>query len=240
MMKIGLKILADALALTVLTPFAALAHTDATARLKFTTYDGLKPLDWVQRADSLRDTSAANYVFVAEQYADYGRGEASNSTSGIKGKPVGVVKNLSFEWQGNGGSTVKFAPRIHVLFTNGNYAELTWATCSKYIGVDITTGQTWWRSDFTGYRVRHEDGCSLSVYSSAGVSEYAATDTNSAWEVLAAARPSLVVKNAYWVMEGASPGPLYTWRIDRLAIQNHMWTGPGSTGVKHCTTEAAC
>jgi len=134
-------------------------------------------------------------------------------------------------------------------FTNGGYAMLSHAYCSKPIST------RWKRSDFTGQRAVNGQNCGIWVHSYTGIWDfYSATSTRTAWQSLVSAKPGLVVQNAFWTLDGNweccslpesppggdSTGEIYTVLVDRLAIQNHMWVAPGSAGVRHCSTEASC
>lgn len=236
----------------------ASAHTGSDAPLRFSlsetgdTYwtENCTGADWGCPAVGSSPLDAGNaWAVYAAQGEDYDAMDLYNGTSGIKGQRVADVKNLSFDWSGV--VDQERSPRILVNFTNGGYAMLTHAYCSKVIS--SYPDDRWLRSDFTGQRAVNGRSCGIWMHSYTGVWDfYSATPTRSAWDSLARAKPGLVVKNAYWTLDGTwegfpeSPpgasehGEIYTVLVDRLAIQNHMWVAPRAAGVRHCSTESSC
>lgn len=246
---------------SALASTGASAHTGATARLQFGNAGTGMDIFWSQsyddygsiiQGDSPLDAASQQWFVIASQTEPYDTGIAFNGTTGIEGKSVSQVRNLSFDWAGDP-LNVR-GPRIEVNFSRnggyGGYAFLSQAYCSRSIG---TNGDDWYRSDFTGQRAVNGQDCGLWMHSFTGVWDfYTATSTRTAWQTLAAAKPGLVVKSAYWVFDtdestGSPEGPpgsvqstgnIASIQMDRLAIQNHMWSGP--TTVRHCPTEASC
>ena len=241
----------------VMTAPVSSAHTGAEATLKLQGYElgriawtndcrvqdqgygcpaiGGSPLDQSNRWGI--------YSYLIEPYS---AGRAHNGTSGIKGRPVGQVRNLSFDYTTSGDIPPR-SPRIEIVFTNGDYAFLAAPYCGNPIAV--SDGQ-WSRADFTGQRAVNGKTCGLWVNFGQSWSFVSATATKSAWKVFAGANPDLVVQQAGWVYGGDDtaglPGPpgeccdgeIGSVVMDRLAIHDHMWLAPNV--VRHCPDETTC
>lgn len=183
------------------------------------------------RVDSPRDTNKARLaVSVLFQTGDDYAG-AYNDCTGIEGKLVGQVKNLSFDFENETGNPVHIgagSPRYSVgLDTDGDtvtdtYAYLSAFYCSEVLPEDTT----WSRADFTG---RTLAGCSFFVGSENPTSD----GVNSAWTVMALAHPTWVVTGAFFVLDEEG-----TAFVDRLAFQNKMFNAPNVTIT--CNSEAVC
>jgi hypothetical protein len=156
---------------------------------------------------------------------------AQPQSSGINGKIVGQVRNLSFDFENETANPVHTgagAPRYTVeIDEDGDTVTDSYAFLSAfYCQVPLNEDTAWSRADFTG---RKSTGCSF--YDSYGTI-YSSTGTQSVWTVFATAHPSFVVRDAYLVMDEAG-----TAFVDRLAFQNRMYTSGGSV---LCSSEAAC
>lgn len=140
--------------------------------------------------------------------------------------PVAQVRNLSFEFRNTehvGGG----APRIIVIFGNGDVAYLAASGCNNPLGVS----PTWSRADFTG---RTTVGCAFPVTGETG-GTYASSGTQSAWAVYSAAHPDQVVSYTDLVFD--EPG---TYSLDRITLgSGKMWNNANNKGV-NCTTEPSC
>lgn len=117
--------------------------------------------------------------------------------------PVGDIQNLSYDFRTDlvGGG----APRISVIFKNGDVAYLTASTCSSPLAA---SGGSWSRADFTG----DVTDCSFSV-SGETAGTYSANGTMSAWDVYAATHPNQEVSYAFLVFDEAGK-----YRLDRIAL----------------------
>jgi hypothetical protein len=255
-----------ALLLAVTTFLPASAHTGPEARLSFSgditigwrqtypAYDGSGALT----GDSPLDEAAGDWYIVAHIDEPFESGRAYSDTTGVEGKPVAQVRNLSFDWDfGTYGLEPSLAaPYILVRFTNGAYAVLSGMRCMRPITGNSTT-ESWVRSDFTGRREIDGRTCRIWARSWRGTwNAFDATARKTAWKVLAAAKPNLMVDLAIFEFQGEDvfgtfandpnawpPGESPSgWtqfnRIDRLAIHQHMWSGP--TTVRHCPYESSC
>jgi len=178
-------------------------------------------------------------VHVLNQDGDDYAGAYSTCT-GIEGKLVGDVKNLSFDFENESANPFVHigagAPRYSVdLDTDGDgFYNLSAFLSAFYCGVPLAENPGWSRADFTG---RVSAGCSIFVD---GV-QYTSDGTRSAWKVYADANPTHAVMttpgSAYLVMD--EPGTAF---VDRLAFQNKMYirSGTGTAAIKSCASEASC
>jgi hypothetical protein len=116
---------------------------------------------------------------------------------------VADVKNLSYDFRTNGIGAG--APRISVLFANGDVAYLAASTCSNTLAA---SGGVWSRADFTGA----VDNCAFNVTGTTG-GLYQADGTSSAWDVYAALHPSQVVHSDFVVFD--EPGD---YMLDRISL----------------------
>lgn len=216
-------------------PVSAAAATNcnlaANKRLQFFG-DDTGIITWqTPRVDSPRDTNTARLaVSVLFQTGDDYAG-AYNDCTGIEGKLVGQVKNLSFDFQNETGNPVHIgagSPRYSVgLDTDGDtvtdtYAYMSALYCSQVEPEDTT----WSRADFTG---RTLAGCGFYV----GAENPTSDGVKSAWAVMAAAHPTWVVTGAFFILD--EEGTIF---VDRLAFQNKMFNAPFTTIT--CNSEAVC
>jgi hypothetical protein len=119
------------------------------------------------------------------------------------GKPVGAVKNLSYDFRAAGIGAG--APRISVIFANGDVAYLSAQYCNNPLAA---SNDVWSRADFTGA----VDGCGFYV-SGATAGLYEADGTSSAWDVYASAHPSQVVQYDFVVFDEAG-----NYMLDRVSL----------------------
>jgi hypothetical protein len=141
---------------------------------------------------------------------------------------VGRVRNLSFDFLTTTGQHVGAgAPRISVIFGNGDIGYLAGFYCNNPLAID----PDWSRADFTGA----PNNCTVIVTGATGGS-YSADGTNSAWKVYATAHPSQTVKQAYMVFDEAGD---YT--IDRIAMGSNWLYNNSNTVAFNCRSrEARC
>ena len=118
-------------------------------------------------------------------------------------KPVADVTNLSYDFRTAGVGAG--APRISVIFNNGDVGYLAASTCSEPIAA---SGGTWSRADFTGDLT----DCGFNVSGATG-GLYEADGAMSAWDVYAAAHPTQVVSFDFLVFD--EPG---TYILDRVSL----------------------
>ena len=208
--------------------------------LKFFSQDTAGVLWQSGRHDSPRDPNGTRlmvHVLHQDNVFPYDYAGAFGECTGIIGRTLGQVRNLSFEFMNTsrpvshpvhvtGGS-----PRYSIdLDTDGDglyntSAFLAGAHCEEVMAED----PAWSRADFTG---RVTAGCSIFAdvqYTSDGV--------KSAWKLFAEAHPTWKVLDAYLVVDEDG-----TTFVDRLAFHNRMFqsSGSGSAAVKACGSEAAC
>jgi hypothetical protein len=236
-------ILIGAVVATTLALFGSTASAAGTSkRLQYDTCTNSDSIGWARGNDSPRD---GNHQALLALVSSGGCAEAFSLGSGIEGKNVADVKNLSFDFLtadavGHGG-----LPRISVILrdTNGtgalHIAYLGAGSEPTYCQEQIGTSD-WSRADFTG---RTTAGCSLYdgiAYTSNGVL--------SAWGVYAAAHPDYQVVLASDPVFGGGPGAgaflvmdeAGTYHADRLAIQNHMWIRNLPQYIQNCPAESSC
>jgi len=240
---------------------AFLAHTCATALLlvagaagatdnnncsqkrplKFFSQDTAGILWQSGRQDSPLDPNGSRVlVHVLHQDGEfpYDYAGAYGECTGIVGKTLGQVRNLSFDFM-NTSRPVSHpvhvgagAPRYSVdLDTNGDGSYDTSAYLAAYhCEAVLVEDPAWSRADFTG---RVAAGCSIFV----GAEQFTSDGTSSAWALFAAAHPTWKVLDAYLVMD--EDGTAF---VDRLAFHNRMFqsSGSGSAAVKACGSEAVC
>lgn len=186
------------------------------------------------RVDSPLDPNTQRLmVHLLSQDGDDWAGAYSNC-SGIEGKALGDVRNLSFDFLNTSSQPVHIgagAPRYSVeIDTDGDQVADVYAYLAAFYCEEVLSGDPRWsRADFTG---RVTAGCSIWTnvqHSSDGV--------NSAWSALAAAYPTGKVLQAYLIMDEAG-----TAFVDRLAFHNKMYiqSGSGSAAIKNCPAESSC
>ena len=208
------------------------AHPTRAHRLRFQTSDTGSAQWQSHRSDSPSDANAGRLkLSVSEQTGDDYAVAWANGT-GLRGKNVDRIRNLSFEVR-DAGYVGAGAPRISVeVDTNGDgaadvYAYLSALYCMEPIG---TSG--WSRADFTG---RTSLGCAF--YTSEPVAPYASTGTEDAWTAFANAHAGAQVLDAYVVMDEVGSAFL-----DRIALGRHMFVrgGSGAGSIKSCPFEVSC
>ncbi|HVQ88442.1 MAG TPA: hypothetical protein VMT88_09690 [Actinomycetes bacterium] len=150
--------------------------------------------------DSPLDTNSRALVsHVCEgDYTDAYTGRSLNIN-----KSVSDVQNLSYDFRTN--SIGAGAPRISVIFGNGDVAYLAASTCSNPLAA---SGDVWSRADFTGA----VNNCAFNVSGATG-GLYEADGASSAWDVYAAAHPSQVVKYDFLIFD--EPGD---YLVDRVSL----------------------
>jgi hypothetical protein len=163
---------------------------------------------------------------------------AYNDCTGIEGKSLGQVRNLSFDFLNESSQPVTVIPFMHIhvgLDTNSdgivdNSVALVASNCAAVLSEDAR----WSRADFTG---RTSPGCKLFTafdpITPAGMSD----GVNSAWKNFAMLHPTWKVMTATFVL-----GRNGTAFIDRLAFHNRMFVqaGSGTSAVKNCPFEWSC
>jgi hypothetical protein len=198
------------------------------------------------RIDSPRDPNKSRLaVHVLSQSGDDFAG-AFNDCTGIEGRTLPQVRNLSFDFLNQSTNPVHIgngSPAIRVLIdTNNNgafdsgvdeVATLAAFFCGGPVAV-LPENTAWSRADFTG---RTAPGCDVWLNSN-GVTPAASSDgVNSAWANFAAANPTWKVISAFFILDEVG-----TAFIDRLAFHNRMFiqAGSGSNAVKNCPSESSC
>lgn len=217
--------------LIALAAAPAMAHVGHSFALRLQDSDTGSAQWQYNRVDSPADADKGRLkLAVALQDGDdYALAWADGT--GIRGKAVEAVRNLSFDFL----STTYVgagAPRISVdVDTTGDGTADVYAYLSALYCQEAYSGSDWSRADFTG---RTAAGCS--IYASDG-GPYTSDGTSSAWAVFAAAHRGATVLDAYVVMDEVGQS-----FIDRLAFQRHMFTraGHGPASIKECPTESAC
>ncbi len=192
------------------------------------------------RQDSPLDPNGTRlmvHVLNQDGVPPYDYAGAYGECTGIVGRTLGQVRNLSFDFM-NTSRPVSHpvhvgagAPRISIdIDSDGDgvtdsYAYLAAFHCDSPLPED----PAWSRADFTG---RVAAGCS--IFADA---QYTSDGVKSAWTLFAEAHPTWKVRDAYLVMDENG-----TAFVDRLAFHNRMFqsSGSGSAAVKACGTEAVC
>ena len=221
--------------------FASAANATDTCNKKlfFISFDTGVVAWQANRLDSPRDPNHTRLaVHVLHQDGD-DYVNAYSKCSGIEGKLVGQIRNLSFEFLNQSGEPFVHvgngSPRYSVDLDadgNGSYdysAFLSGFFCNEPMVEDTR----WSRADFTG---RTAPGCTLQAN---GI-DYSSDGTRSAWKVFADANPTAKVIGigpAYLVMDEEG-----TAFVDRLAFHNIMYvsSGTGTAAVKSCPSESSC
>jgi hypothetical protein len=233
------RIIVSAVATALMGPAAAYATCPKPALQFFTSDTGI--IGWQSpRLDSPLDSNTGRLeVHVLNQDGDDWAG-AYNTCTGVDGKLVGEVRNLSFDFLNDTGNPDVHigagAPRYSVdIDANGDTVYDFSAFMSAFYCQDVLFEDTRWsRADFTG---RTAAGCSIFVDNV----QYTSDGSKSAWKLYAEANPTHRVLttpgSAYLVMDEAG-----TAFVDRLAFHNKMFvrSGTGTAAIKTCGTEAAC
>jgi hypothetical protein len=213
-------------------------------KLKFFSYDTAEIVWQSNRIDSPLDPNKSRimiHVLLQDGIEPYDYAGAYNDCTGIEGKTIEQVRNLSYDFLNTSSQPVHVgagSPRISVeLDTNGDgdaelYAYLAGFHCEAVLPEDTT----WSRADFTG---RVSAGCSIYTNVSG---PHSSDGTISAWQALAVAYPGAKVVDAYLVADEDAGGTGATSFVDRLAFYNRMFTssGSGSAAIKNCPSEASC
>lgn len=193
-----------------------------------------------QRFDSPLDTNSQRLlVHLLRQDSDDWAGAYSNCT-GIEGKLVGAVRNLSFDFLNDTAEPYVHigagAPRFSVDIDSDGDGDWDFsAFLSAFYCQGTTTDAGWSRADFTGQTALN--ACSIWVDNV----QYFSDGTRSAWKVYADANPAHKVMSwlgaAYLIMDEEG-----TAFVDRLAFYNKMYiqNGHGSAAIKNCPSEASC
>ncbi len=232
-MKTFVSFASVALAMAMTVPAGATNCSNlAYKKLQFQSDDTGGILWQTPRVDSPRDANKSRIMVTVLFQTGDDYALAFGRCTGIEGKLLGQVKNLSFDFMNETGNPVHTgagAPRYSVdLDTDGDNVADTYAYLSAFYCQDVMPEDTTWsRADFTG---RVSVGCGF--YTSEG-GPYASDGTNSAWATFATAHPTWKVLQAYLVMDEEG-----TAFVDRLAFQNQMFTAPST--VVNCPAEGSC
>jgi hypothetical protein len=156
----------------------------------------------------------------------------SNNSLNIN-RPVGSVKNISFDYRTN---SVTGAGQVYILLvtTDGNYLYLDPAYCSRPIG-----GGAWSRADFTGSKT----GC---AFYDLGGTRYEANGTETALQVYQDAHPGDQISLADMVFSNPSdgpgnPGPSAAYYVDRIALGTNRLYNYSNTRAFGCNfNESRC
>jgi hypothetical protein len=209
-------------------------------KLKFFSSDTGGILWQSPRLDSPLDSNNSRLlVHLLHQDGDDWAGAYSNCT-GIEGKLVGDVRNLSFDFLNATAEPYVHigagAPRYSVdIDSDGDGAYDFSAFLSAFYCQGTTPDTGWSRADFTGQTALN--ACSIFVDNV----QYTSDGTRSAWKVYADANPTHKVMSwlgpAYLIMDEEG-----TAFVDRLAFHNKMYvqSGSGSAAIKNCPSEASC
>jgi hypothetical protein len=235
------------LALAMADPASATNCSNANfKKLQFFSSDTGGILWQSPRLDSPLDTNSQRLlVHLLRQDGDDWAGAYSNCT-GIEGRLVGAVRNLSFDFlNASGEPSVHIgagAPRYSVdIDADGDGAYDFSAFLAAFYCQGTTTNPAWSRADFTGQTAI--GACSIFVNNV----QYTSDGARSAWKVYADANPTHKVMSwpgpAYLVMDedaGVLGGG--TAFVDRLAFHNKMYvqSGTGSAAIKNCPSESSC
>jgi hypothetical protein len=173
-------------------------------------------------------------VHVLVQSGDDWAGAYSNCT-GIEGKLLGQVRNLSFDYVNTSAVPVQWgggAPRYSVgISTDGDSSPEFYAFLEAFYCEEVlSSNPRWSRGDWTG---RVLAGCTLQA-----ASEWFTSDgTKSAWTLFAEAHPTWKVTDAFFIVDWTG-----TSIVDRLAFYNKMYvqSGTGSAAIKNCPSESSC
>ena len=230
-----------AAALIVAAPASATNCSNANyKKLQFFSYDTAGILWQSPRIDSPLDPNKSR-IMVHSLHQDgvepYDYAGAYSNCSGIEGKTLASVRNLSFDFLNLSGEPYVHigagAPRYSVeIDTNNDSVADVYAYLAAYYCEEVLSGDPRWsRADFTG---RVTTGCSIWTNLSG---PHSSDGVNSAWAALAAAYPTGKVLQAYFVMDEEG-----TAFVDRLAFYNKMYVqaGSGTAAIKNCPSESSC
>ena len=141
-------------------------------------------------------------------------------------KPVGQIKNLSFNYRATNPDLI--GQRISVIFLNGDIAYLDSHYCHRDIAV---SGGAWQRSDFTGWK---SPDCSFFVTGATG-GQYFGTASTSAWAEYVAANPDQQVELTFFIED--QPG---TYDVDDITLGSGKLYTKSNAPTKGCTSEGSC
>ncbi|HZJ05110.1 MAG TPA: hypothetical protein VFD59_06525 [Nocardioidaceae bacterium] len=164
--------------------------------------------------------------------------EVVSNHSARLGRPVGSVKNLSFDFKRSGveaGGGVYLQLFVQNSGDGESALRMPASTCS-----DPYPGGAWARADFTGHRGAGD--CSLYASPPAGgaTTIYKNTPTASVWEVYASTHPDAVVELSELLMDNGTDVPV-TQRVDRLSLgSNWMYDRSPNRAVRCQFNEARC
>jgi hypothetical protein len=244
------KFLAWALAAVALVAAGSASATNNCSnanfrQLKFESSDTGGGLWQSQRDDSPLDANTSRVLLhvLLQDYAGqpfgYDYVAIFANCTGIEGRTLPQVRNLSFDFMNETAQPVHVgpgAPRIEIALDSNNdgsydeIASLSAAHCPEVLGGN----PGWSRADFTG---RHSIGCEIWLNSN-GVTPASASDgANSAWANLASQYPTWKVLVAYLVFDETG-----TTFVDRVAWHNKMYVmaGSGTAAIKTCPSEPVC
>ena len=164
--------------------------------------------------------------------------EVVSNHSARLGRPVGSVRNLSFDFRRaavNAGGSVYLLEIVQNSGDGQSYLRLQASTCA-----DPYAGTGWARADFTGQRGAGD--CKLYATNPAGgpTTVYENTPTASVWEVYASSHPDAVVEFSELLMDNGTDTTV-THRVDRLSLgSNWMYTRSATRGVFCRFLESRC
>jgi hypothetical protein len=189
---------------------------DGGASIGWSTEGGSSPAGGNSNANnqSIRINSPATFTGGASAYT-YG---AAEDLVGIRGLTLSQITHLGFDSKGFLGAG---APRIS-LGTLGTDGAHTYFLSAFYCNDVLTNG--WRTSDFPN------DATACTIWRD-GTTEL----TWTAAEAIADANHETVVANPNDWFLIVDEGPSVTY-VDRLTVENWMWTGNGNNGIINCNS----
>jgi hypothetical protein len=157
---------------------------------------------------ALRIETNAN---VAEPYSYAG---AAIRKSGMEGKALGDVKQISFKTKGYSGAG---APRLSMTLSNGTIAYLS----SYYCSTDLPP-TAWHKATFTASYAA-DPTCTIYTSTAPGNAGYTSDATSSAWKKLVAGEGSGVEIRRIELVQDEGPG--VTW-VDDIRLDGLVFAGP--------------
>jgi hypothetical protein len=191
---------------------------------------GSATASWQTTADSPLDADSRALVGLLPDFNITTYVNAYTQASPHLNKPVGSIKNLSYDFQSN--ETAGGDPRISVIFTNGDVAYLNAQDCAQPLAA---SSYTWSRADFTGSTTTTSAPCSFSD-SKGGT--YSSTATTSAWQAYVTANPTQVVAQTIFVLDYPATDGRYA--VDRISLGTGWMYHAASNRADKCPTEAVC
>lgn len=192
---------------------------------------GTATAGWQKIADSPLDADGRALVGTLPDNLITTYVNADSNASLHINKAVGSIKNLSYDFQSD--KTAGGAPRISVIFTNGDVAYLNAQFCAQPLAA---SSNTWSRADFTGSTTTHSAPCSF--WDNHGVL-YASTATTSAWHAYVTANPTQIVAQTIFVLD-YPPNTGGSYAVDRISLGTGWMYHAYSNHADKCLTEAAC